>query len=158
MGHQEIERKFLVETIPFNYSSYSKQEIRQGYISDSNAETEVRLRQKNQNFYLTVKTGEGIQRNEIELEISEEQFRTLWPATQGQRLEKNRFQIPEQGTVIELDIYHHSLKDLITAAVEFNSLCEAEAFKVPDWFGEEVTDDKRYKNKQLAAYGIPQKK
>jgi len=48
-----------------------------------------------------------------------------------------------------------NLKNLITAEIEFKSEEESIAFKPPAWFSEEITTDERYKNKNLALYGIP---
>ena len=41
------------------------------------------------------------------------------------------------------------------AEVEFSSREKSEEFKPPDWLGEEVTDDIRYKNQSLAQKGAP---
>ncbi|MEK7471776.1 MAG: hypothetical protein AAB624_00860 [Patescibacteria group bacterium] len=43
------------------------------------------------------------------------------------------------------------------AEVEFNSTEEAEAFVAPDWFGADVTEDKRYGNGDIAKNGFPEK-
>ena len=55
----------------------------------------------------------------------------------------------------ELDVYHGELTGLVTVEVEFSSLEEAESFSPPAWFGEDITEDKRYKNKNLARNGRP---
>ncbi len=39
--------------------------------------------------------------------------------------------------------------------VEFGSIDESRRFRPPAWFGEEVTDNKRYKNNALALHGRP---
>jgi CYTH domain-containing protein len=43
----------------------------------------------------------------------------------------------------------------VLAEVEFTSRQTSEDFEHPDWLGEEVTDDVRYKNQSLAQRGAP---
>jgi CYTH domain-containing protein len=43
----------------------------------------------------------------------------------------------------------------VLAEVEFTSQEGSEKFQPPDWLGEEVTDDTRYKNQSLAQKGAP---
>ncbi|MEK7498570.1 MAG: adenylate cyclase, partial [Patescibacteria group bacterium] len=76
---------------------------------------------------------------------------------EGRRLEKTRYMIPHKDTTLELDIYGGSLEGLIVVEVEFPSEELSEKFDVPVWFGEETTDDKRYKNQSLALHGDPRK-
>jgi adenylate cyclase len=44
---------------------------------------------------------------------------------------------------------------VLTAEIEFDSSAAAAAFTPPAWLGPEVTDDRGYKNKQLAIRGLP---
>jgi len=151
---KEIERKFLVKSLPENLDQYPHEKITQGYLAITEDGTEVRLRQKKDKYYQTVKVGTGKIRSEVEVEISEEQFNTLWKATEGKRIEKTRYEIPLGNKKIELDVYHDNLEGLATAEIEFSSEEESSNFIAPDWLGEEVTDNKRYKNQNLALYGI----
>ena len=152
----EIERKFLVEAIP-DLNKLENEEIIQGYISTASDCSEVRVRQKGEKFYQTIK-GEGdLARTEIEIEISREQFDSLWATTEGKRLEKVRYYVPYEGEIIELDVYQGGLKGLVVAEVEFTSEKQSELFIPPAWLGREVTEDEDYKNKQLAMKGMPSK-
>lgn len=66
-------------------------------------------------------------------------------------IEKTRVFVPiEQGYTAELDIYHGFLEGLLTVEVEFPSEEAALEFIPPIWFGEDITSDKRFKNKSLA--------
>ncbi|MEO0166524.1 MAG: adenylate cyclase, partial [candidate division WOR-3 bacterium] len=94
-------------------------------------------------------------RDEREIQLSQKQLRVLWPITKGRRIEKIRYKIKSDNKIIYLDIYKGKLKGLKIAEVEFKSVKEAKKFKPPEWFGKEVTYDKRYKNKNLAIYGKP---
>ena len=52
-------------------------------------------------------------------------------------------------------MYTGDLEGLVVAEVEFDSETAAEAFAPPEWFGEDVTEDVRYKNQRLARDGAP---
>ncbi len=153
---KEIERKFLIETLPYNLEDYPSQEIMQGYIAITDDGTEVRLRKKGDMYFQTIKSGNGKTRTESEIEITEEQFNILWKTTIGKRLEKTRYKIPYADGVIELDIYGGDLEGLATAEIEFLSEEESDIFVTPPWFSEEVTEDKRYKNQTLVSRGMPE--
>ncbi len=152
----EIERKYLVKSLPENIESYPCKEIKQGYLAVTEDGTEVRVRKKGDKYYQTVKIGEGKVRLEHEIELSEEQFEKMWGATEGRRVEKLRYKIDYDNYVIELDVYKGELDGLLTAEVEFNSEEDSNNFTPPDWFKEEVTEDERYKNKNLAHDGSPE--
>lgn len=155
VGPKEIERKYLVATLPENLNQYPSKEIVQGYIAITPEGTEVRLRQKGKKYYQTVKSGSGKTRDEYETEITEDQLNALWPSTEGKRVEKTRYEIPLDQQTAELDVYHGDLDGLLTVEVEFRSEEESEKFEAPKWFHKEVTEDKRYKNQSLALNGIP---
>jgi CYTH domain-containing protein len=155
MTIHEIERKYLVKNIPENVESYPTEAIFQGYLSVSEDGTEVRLRQKGQAYFLTVKSGKGMKRDEVEIRLMDEQFANLWPKTEGKRVEKKRIRIPFGNLHIELDIYHGRLEGLKTAEVEFRTQDEADSFNPPSWFDREITLDERYKNRSLALKGLP---
>jgi CYTH domain-containing protein len=151
----EIERKFLVKELPADLERFRSSDIEQGYLVVE-GDREVRVRRREADTTLTVKAGGGRSRVEEEVEISAEQFQALWRLTEGRRLEKTRYEIPlDGGSVIELDVYRGSLSGLTTAEVEFDSLEASEAFSPPAWFGDEVTEDDAYRNRRLAAEGLP---
>ncbi len=152
----EIERKFLVDQVPGELASHPSDEIEQGYLAITGDGLEVRIRRYGRRSYLTIKSGAGQVRVEEEIEIDERRFGSLWPLTDGRRIQKRRYLIPaEDGRRIELDLYEGPLAGLVTAELEFDSAAAAQAFVPPDWFGRDVTDDPRYKNRQLAVDGLP---
>jgi adenylate cyclase len=152
---REIERKFLVKSLPENLEQYPHKEIAQGYLAIAEDGTEVRLRQKGGKYLQTVKSGSGKTRFESEIEITEDQFRALWDATEGKRVEKTRYELPHENGTIELDIYHGELDGLLSAEMEFSSEEDSDKFSPPEWLSKEVTNDKKYKNQSLALHGIP---
>jgi len=148
----EIERKFLVTALPAGLPSGAL--IQQGYLAHDE-HMEVRIRQYGNNHFLTVKEGSGLTRHETEIEISPQQFLSLWPSTEGRRLEKVRSLVKYGTFQIEVDRYLGDLEPLLVAEVEFSSVKESEGFKIPDYFGQEVTGVAAYKNLSLALHGIP---
>jgi CYTH domain-containing protein len=151
----EIERKFLVDVPPPDLDACPHDEIEQGYVALTDDGVEVRVRRRGERAFLTIKSGGSLARLEEELEIDQRRFESLWPLTEGRRLEKTRYLIPAGGATIELDVYRGRLQGLLTAEVEFASREEADAFRVPSWLGPEITEDSRYKNKRLAIAGLP---
>lgn len=151
----EIERKFLIKKLPGNLHHYPATEIMQGYLAIASDGTEVRLRKKGSRYFQTVKSGSGLQRDEVEIEISKDQFEKLWLMTEGKRIEKIRYEIAYSGMTIELDVFGGMLQGLVVAEAEFISIEEANVFIPPSWFGIEVTEDDRYKNRNLVIHGLP---
>jgi len=147
----EIERKWLVERPSDESLNAPSERIDQGYLAIEPDGHEARVRRKEDHYFLTVKSSGGLARAEYEIELSFEQFASLWPATEGRRIEKTRY----AANGIELDLYTGSLEGLIVAEVEFTTEDEAAAYVAPPWFGAEVTEDRRYKNHSLAVHGLP---
>ena len=150
---KEIERKFLVKNLPSELTSFQNFELLQGYIPHTEA-VEERVRMEGSRYFHTFKSKDKKNRDESNEEIDAFQFEMLWPLTTA-RLEKTRFNIPCLDRKIELDIYYGRLTGLVTAEIEFDTVEQAANFVPPDWFGEEVTEDDRYKNRNLASKGLP---
>ncbi|MFN4153819.1 MAG: CYTH domain-containing protein [Paracoccaceae bacterium] len=151
----EIERKFLAAALP-DLQSLTAVEVRQGYLTSETDTVEIRLRQKGQASFMTLKSGSGLLRTEYEIPLDPSQFDTFWPATEGRRIEKTRYLGALDGhTVFELDVFHGTLAPLIVVEVEFTSVAAARDFTPPAWFGDDVTEDARFKNKALATAGNP---
>lgn len=143
----EIEKKFLIQKIPFNLEDFNKDIISQGYISTCPV---IRIRQKGSCFYLTCKSKGLMAREEFEIEISEVEYNSLSKKVDFNLINKIRYYIPlDNELVIELDIFKGVLSGLIMAEVEFPTLEDAEAFIAPNWFGEEVTYNALYHNSFL---------
>lgn len=171
----EIERKFLVDPafaagdgarLPYASSS----DHRQGYLTDPSDSVEVRVAFRGAEApTLTVKKdvagAGGLERREVEVR-AEAQASGLWALTEGRRVYKTRRALPvpawqyvpldEYGPLVfEVDTYRGDLDGLVVVEVEFPSARHAEAFAPPPWFGREVTSDPAYKNRSLAALGLP---
>ena len=152
----EIERKFLVPTLPDDLARYPSATIDQGYLALTPEGVEVRIRRKGAACFLTVKHGPGLSRIEVELPLPAEQFDLLWPLTAGRRLRKTRYDLPGPGGLtFELDVYADALAGLQTVDVEFPDQAEALAFQPPALFGREIGGDPAYRNERLSRVGLP---
>jgi adenylate cyclase len=147
----EIERKFLVRELPRDLTSYPHNEISQGYLVSLEDGTQVRLRKSGERYSLTFKRGSGNVREEREVELTAAQFDALWPATEGKRLVKTRYEIPLGDRVVEIDLYRDRHEGLVVAEVEFDHEEAAKNFQPPAWLGDDVTGDPRYSNQLLAS-------
>lgn len=159
----EIERKFLIlgdYKIPTGAVSVKMQ---QGYLhTDEPAEVRVRSEESPEETRrtLTIKGSGGLSRTEVEKLLEAEEFDELWKLTEGKRVEKTRYKIPQQDNLLELDVYNDNLEGLTVLEVEFTSEEAASAFNpssIPWITGEiiDVTEDSGYKNKNLAKQGRP---
>ncbi|NEC19620.1 CYTH domain-containing protein [Streptomyces parvus] len=147
----EIERKYLADRPHLEPFVPPGTNIMQGYITVS--PQEVRLRREDGKCTLTVKSVSMLVRSEYEIELTDDQFEGLWPATHGNRVEKSRSTVDAQGHSASLDVYSGRLQGLRTIEVEFADINAAESFDPPPWFGPEVTYNESYKNRSLASLG-----
>ena len=150
-SHREIERKFLVRNLPEQLAAFPHANIDQGYLAIAPGGVQVRLRKAGEKHSLTYKRGRGNAREEREIELTAEQFAVLWPATEGKRLTKIRYDVPLESRVVEIDVYTGKHHGLVVAEVEFDDEQSARDFRVPDWLGRDVSHDRRYSNQLLAS-------
>ena len=147
---REIERKFLLKRLPDGLTTFPHEEIEQGYLALERGGVQVRLRKKGPVRSLTYKRGEKNPREEREVRLSGEQFDALWPATSGRRLTKIRYDVPWKQYTIEIDVYTGRHDGVIVAEVEFADEKSCAEFVPPEWFGEDVTGNARYRNVEMA--------
>lgn len=148
----EIERRFLVDVLPEPLPRPSR--IVQGYLMTVPAA--VRVRSEDGIYTLTIKSGSGLRRTEIERELSAAEFDALWEVATDLRIQKRRHRIDlGRGALAELDLFDGDLAGRRLVEVEFDDEDAAETFTPPEWFGREVTSDSRYTNAALARDGWP---
>ncbi len=150
-SHREIERKFAVRKLPADLEQFPHRVVEQGYLATGPNGLQVRLRKSGDKLSLTYKRDDRAGRIEREVELSAEQFAVLWPATEGRRLTKMRYDVPHGDRTVEIDIYRGKHEGLIVAEVEFADENSMRAFQPPDWLGDDVTGKPRYSNVRLAS-------
>lgn len=144
----EIERKFLISSLPDDLNITSTHIMEQGYL---NTDPVVRIRRDNDDYILTYKSRGLMVREEYNLPLNEKAYEHLKTKVDGRLISKTRHVIPLTDTLnIELDIFHGDLEPLMLAEVEFPDEETALAFVPPEWFGEDVTFSSDYHNSTLS--------
>ena len=157
----EIERRFLVKDIEkikelmLDYND-TKVTIIQDYIY-SDIFTAIRKRKiikgENEKYVYTIKTGrKGISVNEIENEITKDQYESIKEDENRIKIEKDRYFIPYiDELVIELDIFHGEYEGVVFAEIEYKDEEQAFNTEIPDWFymeiGGKISNDKMSRKK-----------
>ena len=151
--HLEIERKYLLSRLPTFPSPTDVLEIDQGYLPGTNVLERLR-RQRSTNgttrYFRTVKVGAGVERIELEDETDQRTFDHLWLLTDGRRLRKRRYLVPNGADIWEIDEFTD--RTLVLAELEIDAPDTRITF--PGWLTptlvREVTDEPEYTNRSLA--------
>ncbi len=158
---KEIERKWLInkDKIPYNLNGSDVKvfDIKQTYLC---FDPEMRVRDYNngESFEYTMKTNmtkDGLIRDEVNIDITKEQYNNLIKKQEGNTIHKTRYQFYDNKQLIAIDIFHGDLDGLAYMEIEFSNKKESDNYKDPKWVIKDVTDDINYKNGHLARYGIP---
>ncbi len=143
----EIERKYLLKNDDWRQCGVVPVRMAQGYLNEGG--NTVRVRITGAKGILTIKSkSKGISRMEFEYEIPLTDAEQLMKLSLTPVVEKYRYKIPYAGHIWEVDEFLGENKGLIVAEVEMQS--EDELVEIPNWIGEDVSDDKRYRNSNLA--------
>lgn len=147
----EIERKFLVRNDDWREQVLSATHLMQGYLASTPALT-VRVRLEGEQGRLTIKGAtRGISRSEYEYPIPAEDAQVmLRELTETAIIEKTRHRVRCGAHVWEIDLFVGDNQGLVLAEIELSA--EDEAFDRPSWLGDEVSDDPRYYNANLARH------
>ncbi|HEY6644897.1 CYTH domain-containing protein [Povalibacter sp.] len=145
----EIERKFLLKSDAWRAEVDSRELMRQGYLS-SGAACSIRARISGEQAWLNLKAKRsGMTRLEFEYAIPRaDADQILNELCTGPLVEKYRHRIAMGELVWEIDEFLGANAGLIVAEIELPT--EDADFARPPWLGEEVTDDERYYNFNLA--------
>jgi CHAD domain-containing protein/CYTH domain-containing protein len=148
----EIERKYLLRSLPPQMPAATVKEIVQGYLPGTRLVERVRRVRvgEGERYFRTVKSGAGLVRTELEEECSRELFEALWPLTVGRRVEKRRHVVPDGALRWEIDEFTD--RDLVLAEIELPS-ADLTA-EIPAWLlsmvERDVTGESAYVNAVLA--------
>lgn len=147
----EIEHKFLLANEDWRKNVSHSVKYRQGYLS-SQATSSIRVRTSNDQAWLNIKSATiGTHRHEYEYEIplidANEILNTL---CKKPLIEKTRHFITDNTHLWEIDVFEGENQGLIVAEIELE--ITGEDFSKPSWLGQEVTDDLRYYNNNLALH------
>lgn len=160
----EIERKYLLKSLPDKLSDYPHKELEQAYLCTGPV---VRIRRtktdREERFTLTYKGGGMMAREEYNLPLSAQGYYHLREKADGFPIAKTRYLVPlpgceetavvGNGQMIELDVFHGVFEGLVMAEIEFPDEKSADEVVWPEWFAKEVTFDRRYHNSALTMAG-----
>lgn len=148
-GFTEIERKFLIDTFPDDLPLLHTQRVFQAYLS---LEPEVRLRRAEQDGQvtarsLTIKSGSGLVRREVRIDLSREQFDALAELIPQPFISKDYrvYRLPG-GLELECSLVDEGTDTaFLYAEIEFPSVEAAKAFPPLPLFKQEVTENPAYR-------------
>ncbi len=144
----EIEHKFLLKNDAWRDAIDHSVYYKQGYLS-STEQNSIRVRISDSNAWLNIKSATiGNHRLEYEYEIPlSEADEILDQLCHKPLIEKTRHFVKYADHLWEIDEFSGDNEGLIVAEVELGKLNEQ--FAIPNWVGQEVTEDIRYYNNQL---------
>ncbi len=152
----EIERKYLVTSDAWRTAAHAVIPMAQGYLNDTASidsgaqKASVRVRIQGHQAFLNMKSREiGHTRQEFDYPIPVEDARALLALCAGGLIDKRRHLVEHGGLLWEVDEFLGDNAGLVVAEVELASADQA--IDLPEWVGEEVTDQVRYYNLALAA-------
>jgi adenylate cyclase len=143
----EIERRFLVRAPDALWSGLGEgHHLRQGYIRNGQPSVRIRVGEP-RGPVLTLKSGKGIRRSEVETVVPLDVAEALFEAAEERVIEKTRWSVGRW----ELDRFRGPLDGLQLMEIELEEVDEP----LPDFPTDiqilhEVTDDKRFVSGHLA--------
>lgn len=146
----EIERKFLLEDDSWRLEAISSVEIVQAYIFLTD-EKLMRIRLKGEQAILSIKakTNSALIRLEYEYEIPKpDALEMIEKLAEGFFIRKTRYLVQINSNTWEIDEFLDENHGLVIAEIEMNS--EDQELDLPQWIGDEVTNDSRYINAALS--------
>jgi len=149
----EIERRFIVSAFPEGLEVLRRAEVKQGYISTGDPESRIRWTKDEYKatYKLAFKTDGTLAREEVEFDISEENYIQLKRLLKGEMISKD-YRVYQLGNyhleVCKVD--EGRVTEYMYAEIEFESIEEAQAFDVAEipHLVKEVTEDRSYNMKK----------
>ncbi len=145
----EIERKFLVKDASWRTRADAGIRLVQGYLC-ADSHLTVRARIQEDTAFLTLKgETQGLSRLEFEYPIPLAEAQEMLSALSiFPPIDKTRYRVQEGAHCWEIDVFAGANAGLVIAELELTR--PDEPFEHPPWLGEEVSDDPRYLNVNLA--------
>lgn len=133
----EIERKFLVKTMPD--LACIKPEKFERYFIFKRGNAELRIQRRDNVYELERKeTLNNLKAVKSVLTITKAEFEKLKQLQIGSAIIRDSYNLSSNPD-ISIKIYHGDYEGLKRVEVEFHSETDAKSFKAPDWFGKEIT-------------------
>lgn len=157
-AHPEVERKFLLATIPSGATVYAA--ITDHYISN----TTLRLRRAQTEHGVTFKLGQKLRVHPDDTRVifhttfylSEAEYVLFVSTLPSHRLEKRRLRFHGGTVPMGIDQFQGDLEGLVMAEVDFGPNGDPLSLPMPSFALAEVTDDERFTGARLALTTRPQ--
>ena len=153
---KEIERKFLVTGK--EWKSYSSHSIvfKQGYFKGEKLSASIRVRIEGEVAKLNIKGATiGIVRDEFEYPIPVDEANQLLALyCKTPYIEKTRYYVNYKSHLFEIDEFIGENQGLVVAEVEIENVDET--ISLPDWIGEDVSEQPKYYNNNLVEFPFSQ--
>ncbi len=151
----EVERKFLLKNDSWRDRVITESRMTQAYLANQ-GNASIRVRIAGAQAWLNIKRATiGIERAEFEYAIPLEDAQVMLERlVGGPPIDKTRYRVMHAGHLWEIDVFHGANQGLVVAELELGSA--EESFALPDWVGEEVSQDARYYNVNLVAHPFRQ--
>lgn len=140
----ELERTYLLKTIPEDLKDCKHKEVTDIYIPKSLPHPTIRIRKNGDRFEMTkkepVKEGDVSKMLEQTIILRENEFNAL-TKLDGKKVSKIRYYYDYKGRTCEIDVFQGSLLGLMIADFEFETEEDKEAFEMPDFCLVEITQE-----------------
>ena len=144
MEEIEIERTFLVQTLPHDLKEHPYKVLFDIYLPSTSRHPNLRLRQKGDSFEMTKKLfideNDHSEQKEMTIPLSKEEFDEL-ATIPGKRVKKLRYMYPYKGVIAEIDVFQDALAGLVVVDFEFKTSEDKRAFAMADWCLIDVTQE-----------------
>jgi len=153
----ELERTYLLKSLPSNLQDYPSEIIHDIYIPDSVFHPHLRLRHRGDRFEMTKKVpildNDSSKMFEHTIELEKEEFDALAKSS-NKDIKKRRYTIDVDGRKAELDVYMDKLEGLAVIDFEFDDEAQMRTFPMPDIALADVTQDETTAAGYLAGKSI----
>lgn len=123
---------------------------------------EIRYRKVDDEYIKTIRTGSDVRKNIVNKKISKKIYKKAKKKKIGKILKKRRYTLKVENDKFSIDKYEKHLKNLYIMEKSFKNLQKSQSYELPKalkkYIEEDVSNDNRYRNKNLALLGNPQKK
>jgi CYTH domain-containing protein len=140
----ELERTFLLKSLPPGLEKCRKREIIDVYFPKEAVHPVLRLRSDGDRHELTKKEpvveGDASHQLEQTITLTKAEFLAL-SRVPGKELRKVRYHYEHEGRMAEIDVFQGALFGLALADFEFRTLEEKKAFRMPSFCLAEVTQE-----------------
>jgi CYTH domain-containing protein len=145
MREIELERTFLVKSIPPECKNVEGLDLLDIYLPTSAVHPVLRIRQRGNKMVITKKQilngTDSSEMSEDTIPLSNEEYEEM-TQLKGKRLHKKRHTFKQKNNTVDIDVYLDDLAGLVVADFEFENIDEKNAFVAPAWCLADVTQEK----------------